>query len=130
MSRAVLVDTDVFSFLYKRDTRAVAYDRHLAGTSPRLAFATVAELHRWAIVRGWGRARVDALRNAIAKYAVLHSDDATTLTWARVTSVSGRPMGPADAWVAAVAIRHGLPLVTHNRKHFDGITGLTVLSEG
>ena len=44
-------------------------------------------------------------------------------------SIQGHPVGEADAWVADVAIRHNMPLVTHNRKHFDGIPGLTVISE-
>ena len=51
MSTALVVDTDVFSFLYKGDTRASAYAPHLVGTRPHLAFATVAELHRWAAHR-------------------------------------------------------------------------------
>jgi tRNA(fMet)-specific endonuclease VapC len=44
-------------------------------------------------------------------------------------SLRGRPIGHGDAWVAAVALRHGMPLVTHNRKHFEGIPGLAVVSE-
>jgi predicted nucleic acid-binding protein len=35
-----------------------------------------------------------------------------------------------DAWIAATALRHGLRLVTHNRRHFEGITGLRIISEG
>jgi tRNA(fMet)-specific endonuclease VapC len=130
MSRPVVVDTDVFSFLYKLDTRAAAYDKHLAATNPHLAFATVAELRRWTIVRGWARPRINVLEAAIAKYVIVHSDDATASEWARVMSIKGRPIAEGDAWVAAVALRHNLPLVTHNRKHFDGIPGLTVISEG
>jgi len=33
-----------------------------------------------------------------------------------------------DWWIAACAIRHGLPLVTHDSKDFDGIEGLTVIT--
>lgn len=130
MSRAVLVDTDVVSYLYKGDTRASAYAGHLAGTQPHVAFATVAELYRWAVQRGWAQGRIGKLRATIARYTILHSDEATTMEWARVMSLKGRPMAHGDAWVAAVALRHGMPLVTHNRKHFEGIPGLTVISEG
>jgi len=42
---------------------------------------------------------------------------------------NGRPIAPADAWVAATALHLGFPLVTHNRTHFLGVDGLTVLSE-
>ena len=52
MSPAVLVDTDVFSFLYKADTRASLYSPHLAGTRPHLAFQlTFCERHLYRIAR-------------------------------------------------------------------------------
>src|SRR6266478_9035155 len=34
-----------------------------------------------------------------------------------------------DLWIATCAIRHSIPLVTHNRKHFEGIQRLTLISE-
>jgi len=42
-------------------------------------------------------------------------------------SIKGRPIAPGDAWVAAVATRHGLPLLTHNRKHFEALPGLALV---
>jgi hypothetical protein len=35
----------------------------------------------------------------------------------------------ADAWIAATALFHDIPLITHNRDDYLGIDGLTVLSE-
>ena len=125
----VVVDTDVFSYVYKGDTRAALYAKHLSGQPPYLAFATVAELYRWSIRYGWGSARLDDLRDTIRLYSVLGYDDETAWEWARVMSIKGHPIAPGDAWVAAAALRHKLPLVTHNRKHFDPLPGLTVISE-
>jgi tRNA(fMet)-specific endonuclease VapC len=130
VSSALVVDTDVFSYAYKGDTRGDQYTAHLSGNQLHLAFSTVAELYRWAIRHGWGQARVNNLCSRIAQYTILGWDDETAWQWARLMSIKGRPMNPADAWVAAVASRHGMPLVTHNRKHFEGIPGLTVISEG
>ena len=42
--QAVLLDTDVFSFIFKQDTRAALYASHLAGAQACLAFQSVAEL--------------------------------------------------------------------------------------
>lgn len=42
---------------------------------------------------------------------------------------SGRPVGAADAWIAATAMLHERPLVTHNREHFSSIDGLRVITE-
>ena len=36
---------------------------------------------------------------------------------------------PATLWIAACALRHSIPLVTHNSKDFVGIPGLKVISE-
>lgn len=129
MSTSRVVDTDAFSFTHKGDTRAALYVPHLTGHRLHLAFATVAELYRWATLRGWGQVRIDDLCAAIAQYTVVGFDDETAWEWAGVMALKGRPIGPSDAWVAAIAIRHGMPLVTHNRKDFEGIPGLNVISE-
>ena len=36
---------------------------------------------------------------------------------------SGRPIPANDAWIAALALQHGLPLLSRDR-HFDAVTGL------
>jgi tRNA(fMet)-specific endonuclease VapC len=56
-------------------------------------------------------------------------DDETCRTWAKITTIPGRPMSHPDAWIAATAVRHRVPLVTHNRKHFEHIPGLALISE-
>jgi tRNA(fMet)-specific endonuclease VapC len=39
---------------------------------------------------------------------------------------SGEPLDDIDLLIAGTAIANGLVLVTHNRQHFDRISGLTV----
>jgi predicted nucleic acid-binding protein len=34
-----------------------------------------------------------------------------------------------DRWIAACAIHHDIPLITHNRKHFEGTQKLKLISE-
>ena len=129
MTPGIVVDTDVFSFVYKGDSRAAAYASHLSGRPLHLAFVTVAELYRWSVLHAWGQQRVDDLREVIAHNTVLGYDDQTAWAWAPLMSIKGRPLAPGDAWVAATAARHGIALVTHNRKHFEGLPGVTVISE-
>lgn len=45
-SLAKLVDTDVVSYLFRRDSRAEAYRKHLNGELFVISFMTVAELDR------------------------------------------------------------------------------------
>ncbi len=125
----VLVDTDVFSFILKNDTRAALYRPHLDRKRLALCFMTVAELHRWAVERNWGAKKLGELRAKLAAYVVLHSDDETVERYATVRNVKGYPVNVGDAWIAAAALRFGIPLVTHNRRHFEGIPGLLVVSE-
>ena len=125
----VLVDTDVFSYLLKNDTRAGLYRKHLDGQRLALSFMTLGELQSWAVERNWGATRMGELRAKLRNYFVLHSDDETAERYGAVRNVRGFPVNVGDAWVAATALRHGIPLVTHNRRHFEQIPGLTVISE-
>ena len=56
----VVLDTDVFSFLLKGDTRAALYRSQLSGKRLAICFVTVAELYRWAIQKNWGAQRLAA----------------------------------------------------------------------
>ncbi len=47
----LLLDTDVFSFLLKGDSRANAYSDLIQGHRLALSFMTVAELFQWAAIR-------------------------------------------------------------------------------
>ena len=42
----------------------------------------------------------------------------------------GRRIECADAWIAATALLHGVPLVTHNRGDYAGVAGLDLISHG
>lgn len=45
----VVVDTDVVSYLFKKDTRSRLYRRHLLGNGLVVSFMTLAELEHWAL---------------------------------------------------------------------------------
>jgi tRNA(fMet)-specific endonuclease VapC len=42
---------------------------------------------------------------------------------------AGKPVANNDLWIAACAVRHSIPLVSHNRAHFENISGLVLISE-
>jgi hypothetical protein len=48
-------NSDVVSFLYKRDTRAKLYEPHLNDPPFILSFMSLAELRRWTLERNWGK---------------------------------------------------------------------------
>lgn len=126
-----IVDTNVVSFLLKRDTRAQLYRAQLAGKVLALSFMTVAELYQWAYVRDWGKPRLAALEQHLRSYVIVPYDNELCRHWARICWTRqkiGRPISVQDAWIAATAVRHGYPLVTHNRADFCDIAGLEIVS--
>ncbi|MDG4818920.1 type II toxin-antitoxin system VapC family toxin [Micromonospora sp. WMMD956] len=130
--KRVLVDTDAFSIIWQ------GVDDHLAqqliGSMPILSFATVAELHYGAAKAGWGDRRVLALDEAVRRYVVAPYDQELARLWGRLKAQAqsaGHALGQTaqtnDLWICATAIRYEAPLLTLNRRHFDGFPGLVVL---
>jgi predicted nucleic acid-binding protein len=64
----LVVDTDVASYVFKKDTRARPYHRHLVGQPLILSFMTLAELRRWALRRRWGPASRARLERHLQAY--------------------------------------------------------------
>jgi predicted nucleic acid-binding protein len=124
--RSVLVDTDVVSFLFKRDTRANLYRADLDAALHLISFMSVAELYRWPISGGWGDKKKRELENYLQRYTLIWPNVDICRLWARVASDFQMPM--ADAWIAATALHYQIPVITHNRSHFIRVQGLTVLS--
>src|SRR5262245_26601384 len=127
----IVVDTDVVSFQFKRDSRAALYDRFLAGQTLALSFMTVAELDRWMLQKRWGRLRCQRMEQHLRNFVIVFADRNLCRWWAEVCNrarSAGYTILSADAWIAAVALAMDAPLVTHNSADYQGIRGLTVLS--
>ena len=135
--QAVVVDTNVFGAALTRRGAALAnrYAAHLARWLLVLAAQTVAELGFGALLAGWGPPRQAELERRIATASVAAIDDDLVWEVARLR-VRCRRAGHAladdhhtgDLWIAATAIRYGLPLVAHDRV-FHRTPGLDLRSE-
>lgn len=128
----LLVDTDIISFTYKKDSRAALYEPHLEENFLVISFMTLAELSLWTLGNNWGDRRKRNLSQFLKDYLVIYPDQKLCEIWAKIKSDAhkkGRPIETADAWVASVALLFDIPLVTHNRKHFESVENLQIISE-
>ncbi|MBV9786669.1 MAG: PIN domain-containing protein [Chloroflexi bacterium] len=82
-------------------------------------------------VRNWGQQRVYQLETHLRSYVVVPFDSAVCRVWGNLRAVcqrAGQPISVQDAWIAATALHHQLPLVTHNPGDFQSVEGLTIIT--
>jgi predicted nucleic acid-binding protein len=129
--QSAVVDTDVVSLTFKRDTRASLYQPHLDGRALTVSFMTVAELQRWALERRWGDRQRSELDRYLRQFTVYHSNADLCRWWASVMAGArqkGRRIEVADAWIAATALLHGVPLIMHNPGDYLGVDELQIIT--
>ena len=128
----VLVDTNVVSYLMRGGDLSEQYRPHVAGQLSAISFVTVGELYFGAEKAGWGVKRRLELEMTLRNFIVVPYDHEIARCYGRVVAQrqrDGRPIAPNDAWIAACAVRHGMPLVTHNAKDFRDVALLAVITE-
>lgn len=131
MSDIVVVDTDVVSFGFGEKPIYSVYQSYLKDKYQIVSFMTIAELYKWAVWNKWGDKRRNLLNEYMSTLLVHESSAAICEIWARITfeaKLAGRPLNPADAWIASTALTLDCILVTHNAKDFKHINGLEIFS--
>lgn len=131
-SGRVLLDTNIVSYLMRGGELALRYMPHLDNKLTAISFITVGELYFGAEKRGWGELKRRSLDATLRKFVVVPYDVQIARHYGRVLAERqriGRPIETNDAWIAACATRHAIPLVTHNTADFLGIPLLELISE-
>lgn len=127
----IVIDTDVFSAdLVPGSRLAEHYAPLLTGRLAFISFQTAAELRYGAIRRGWGQPRMLRMKAKIERVEVVHSGPELVAVYAQLRAdceavghALGQKAHTADRWIAATAIRLGIPLVS-NDGIFRGAPGL------
>lgn len=128
----IILDTNIVSYLMRGGREASMYEPHVRNRSLAISFITVGELYYGAEKRNWGEIKRKRLEAALRKFVVVPYDHEIARDYGRVMAESqrtGMAIAPNDAWISACALRHAVPLVTHNARHFESISGLRVISE-
>lgn len=127
---ALVLDTNVVSYLMKNDSRAEPYRAHILGLTPAVSFMTIGELYEWGYRRNWGAKRFAEFQEYLRNYVVIPYSAAICRHWGQLRAARRhQPISVGDAWIAATALTCGCPLVTHNPRDFRNIPGLNVITE-
>ena len=125
------MDTDwAIDYLHKAE-RTVRRLEELLPNGVGLSIVSLAELYE-----GLARSRnpdadAEALRLFLEAVVVVPLDDAACRTFgeerARLRE-EGNLIGDIDILIGATAVSNGLTLLTNNRRHFERMTGLNIVS--
>ncbi len=124
-----LIDTDIFSEITKAINPVVAAN----AAAYRKAFSryTISAVTLMESIRGLQQKlalkQLQNLLAAVASEEVLPFDRATAELAGRIGGElqrTGHPIGLADTMIAAIALEHGLELVTGNTAHFQRVQSL------
>jgi len=128
MNKALL-DTDIYSEVLKAvDQNVVRNAAAYRKVQGHLTFSviTVMEVIQ-GLQRVGGSNRIQAFRNIIALEEILLFDQDTADLAGQIAGDLdriGRPIGRCDPMIAAVAITHGLELITGNTAHYQRLQQL------
>jgi len=127
----IVVDTDVASYIFTWHSLAKQYADALRGSELVLSIMSVAELRMGAMSAGWGSNRRCLPERFVHGFELFYPDNDLCTVWASIRAdarATGRAISPQDAWIAATALALDAPLATNNRRDFENVRNLRLLS--
>jgi predicted nucleic acid-binding protein len=130
VAERIVLDTDVVSRLLRGSLTNDVAER-LTGAVLLITFVTVGELFRGAVHARWGSRRIATLTSWLKEVPAIPGDPLVARRWGELTGSAlraGRPLPANDAWIAACCLVHDVPLATYNRRDFERIDKLEIIS--
>jgi tRNA(fMet)-specific endonuclease VapC len=125
-----LLDTNVcVEYLRRRDARVLARIAVTPASDVRLCSVVKAELYYGARRSQQVTSNLTKVDTFAQRFISLPFDDAAAFEFGRLRAdLEGRGVviGPYDLQIAAIALVHGLTLVTHNTREFSQVPGLAI----
>lgn len=127
---------------YRSDTDWVVHARHgnresirrfdeLADDGIGISIISVAELYQGVFYSTDPPGNELRRRQFLGGYDIVQLDDEICRAFARERGrlrTAGTPIGDLDVLIGCTALRYGLTLLSNNRRHFERIQGLSVIS--
>jgi tRNA(fMet)-specific endonuclease VapC len=98
-------------------------------TELRLCSVVKAELYFGAYRSAQAQSNLAKVNAFVQQFLSLPFDDAAADAYGRIRAdltAKGTPIGSNDYLIAAIAVAHGVTLVSHNVRDFSRVAGLTV----
>ena len=96
-----------------------------------LSIVSMAELYQGVFFSTDPHANEGALHDFLAGIEIIAIDDAVCRVFARERGrlrAAGTPIGDFDLLIGSTAISHNLTLLSNNRRHFERMGGVEILS--
>ena len=120
----MILDTNAVSAIAKGEATAV---REFASSVQVALPVVVLGEYRFGILQSRHRSEYERwLNELLHACSVLEIQEETTHWYAELRSQlkrAGTPIPPNDAWIAALALQHSLPILSRDR-HFDSVPGV------
>ena len=126
-----LVDTDWVIHALHGNRAVIRRLDELADDGIGMSIISVAELYQGVFYSNDPRGNELLLLEFISGYDVLQIDDEICREFARERGrlkAAGTPIADLDLLIGCTALRHGLTLLTNNRRHFERLQGLSIIS--
>ena len=126
-----LVDTDWVIDYQHGVARTVSMLNALLPEGVGLSVVSLAELYEGHLDSADPQAQERALQSFLSSVMVVPLDDDVCRLFARERyrlRTTGNLIGDLDTLIGCTAMRHGLTLLTNNRRHFGRLRGLDIIS--
>ncbi len=126
-----LLDTDWVIHCLHGVLRVTSRPEQLMREGVGLGTVSMAELYQGVFFSTDPQGNERALREILAGIDIMPLDDEVCRIFGRERGrlrAAGTPIGDFDLLIGSTALRHDLTLLTNNRRHFERLQGLSVLS--
>ena len=123
-----LLDTNIIAAWLKGETSVA--DKIDKAKEIHIPIIAVGELYYGALYSTQVAKNIKEIKSITANYGVLQIDEKTTIAYGNIKAAlrkKGKPIPENDIWIAAIAKRFKLVVVTRD-KHFKEIEGINIKS--
>lgn len=121
-----LLDTNIITALIKGDSGIA--QKIEAASSIYIPIIALGELYHGALNSTFGKRNIFPLKKLTSRYKLLLLDEKTAIEYGGLRTklrAQGTPIPDNDIWIAAIALRYNLIVVTRDG-HFNFIKGLNI----